>query len=163
MDKKLQDAFQEQIKNELYSAYLYLSMATYSTAANLDGFSHWMRIQVKEEVGHAMKMVGFLADCGVRVILQAIPQPPTEFASPKEIFEKTLEHEKKVTSLINNLYDLSVKVNDHASTVFLQWFVKEQVEEEKNATRILEHLKMIKPDSSLIIMLDRELGKREAG
>jgi ferritin len=161
MDKKLQTAFNSQIKNELYSAYLYLAMAAYFESENLEGFSHWMKIQAKEEMGHAMKFFDFLNDRGVRVALQAIEQPPADFVSPLEVFESTLEHEKKVTALINDLYELSIEVNDNSSTVLLQWFITEQVEEEKNATKILGILKMLKPDSAATIMLDRELAKRE--
>ena len=161
MGKKLQSAFNEQIKNELYSAYLYLSMAAYCEVSNLPGFGHWMKVQEKEERAHAMKIFDFLADRGIKVILQAIPQPPVEFASAQEIFEQTLKHEKKVTGLLNQLYELAKKSDDHAASIFLQWFISEQVEEEKNATAILDTLKIIKPDSAALIMLDRELAKRE--
>jgi ferritin len=161
MNKKLQEAFNEQIKNELYSAYIYLSMAAYADSVNLSGLSHWMKAQVKEEEIHAMKMFNFLADRGVKVVLQAIPQPPEKFSSPKEVFEKTLEHEQKVTGLINDLYNLANKVGDNAASIFLQWFVTEQVEEEKSATEILQQLKIIKPDSPAMFMLDAQLGKRE--
>ncbi|MBU1998525.1 MAG: ferritin [Candidatus Omnitrophota bacterium] len=162
MDKKLQNVFNDQIKNELASGYLYLSMAAWFEAANLEGFAHWMKVQVKEEENHAMKMFDFLNDRGVRVVLQAIPQPEIEFSSVKEIFEKTLAHEKKVTALINKLYELSKSIDDYPASAFLQWFITEQVEEEKNATKILETIKMIKGDgSAALIMLDRELAKRE--
>jgi len=161
MDKKLLSTFNEQIKNELYSEYLYLSMSAYFESVNLPGFSHWMKKQAGEERVHGMKMFDFLCDRGERVILEAIPQPPIEFSSAKEVFEETLKHEKKVTALINNLYNISVKVNDQAAMVFLQWFITEQVEEEKNPTKILGDIKMIKPDSGAILILDRELAKRE--
>jgi len=120
-----------------------------------------MKVQEKEERTHAMKIFAFLADRGIKVILQAIPQPPVDFASAQEIFEETLKHEKKVTGLLNQLYELAKKSDDHAAAIFLQWFITEQIEEEKNATAILETLKMIKPDSAALIMLDRELAKRE--
>ncbi|MFA5101185.1 MAG: ferritin, partial [Candidatus Omnitrophota bacterium] len=107
MDKKLKNAINDQIKNELYSGYLYLSMAAYFEARNLAGFGHWMKVQAKEEQGHAMKMFNFLVDRGVQVVLQAIPQPPADFSSPQAVFEQTLEHEKKVTALIEKLCDLS--------------------------------------------------------
>jgi ferritin len=161
MDKKLQNAINNQIKHELYSAYLYLSMAAYCESQNLAGFSHWMKIQAKEETSHAYKFFEFLNDRGVRVILQAIPEPPADFSSPLGVFEKTLAHEQEVTKLINNLYELSIEVNDNSTTVLLQWFITEQVEEEKHATHIMETLRVIKPDSAAIIMLDRELAKRE--
>ncbi len=161
MDKKLLATFNEQIKNELYSGYMYLSMAAYFESINLPGFSHWMKKQAGEEKVHAMKMFDFLIDRGERVILEALAQPPSEFSSVKEIFEETLKHEKKVTALINNLYDLSEKANDQAAMVFLHWFITEQIEEEKNPAKILEDIKKIKADSPAILYLDRELAKRE--
>ena len=161
MDKKLQKAFNDQIKNELYSAYIYLAMAAYFESKNLPGFAHWMKQQYKEEVSHGMKLFEFLNDRGVRVLLQPIAQPALDYSSTLEVFEETLKHEKKVTSLINALYDLAKQVNDNASSVFLQWFISEQVEEEKNAAQIIETLKMIKPEGAALIMLDRELAKRE--
>jgi ferritin len=161
MDKKLQKVFNDQIKHELYSAHIYLAMAAYFETKNLPGFAHWMKIQYKEEVAHAMKMFEFLNDRGQRVLLQAIPQPTWEFSSSLEVFEETLKHEQKVTSLINALYELAKEVNDHASVVFLQWFVTEQVEEEKNASVIIQTLKIIKSEGAPLIMLDRELAKRE--
>ncbi len=161
MDKKLQKAFNDQIKNELYSAYLYLAMAAYFDSKSLTGFAHWMKVQYKEEVSHAMKMFEFLNDRGVRVLLQPIAQPALEYGSTLEVFEETLKHEKKVSSLINALYDLAKQVEDHASSVFLQWFISEQVEEEKNAAQIIETLRMIKPEGAALVMLDRELAKRE--
>ena len=161
MDKKLQKAYNDQIKNELFSAYLYLSMSAYFDSKNLPGFSHWMKVQYKEETSHAMKMYQFLTDRGVRVLLQAIPQPELEFSSALEAFQKTLAHEKKVTALIYGLNELSKKTNDYASEVFLQWFITEQVEEEKNATAIMENLKIVKPESAGMLMLDKALGKRE--
>jgi len=161
MDKKLQKAFNDQIKNELYSAYLYLSMAAYFEAGNLPGFAHWMKVQFKEETNHGMKMFEFLNDRGVRVELQAIPEPQLDFKNALEVFEETLKHEKKVTALINALYDVAAKADDKAAQVFLQWFINEQVEEEKNATQIIQTLKSIKPEGAALIMLDRELAKRE--
>ncbi len=161
MDKKLQDALNNQLKNELYSAYLYLSMAAFFESRNLPGFSNWMKVQAKEESEHAMKFFDFLNDTGGRVILQEIPQPPADFSSAQEVFEETLEHEEKVTNLLNQLYELSIEVNDNAATIFLQWFITEQIDEEKNATLILETLKLIKPDSAALVMLDRELAKRQ--
>jgi ferritin len=161
MDKKLQQAFHEQIKNEFASGYLYLSMAAHFEAQNLAGFAHWMRVQAKEEQGHAMKMFDFLNDRGVRVILKEIPQPQVDFSSASEIFQETLKHEKKVTELINKLYELAQKVNDYPSMVLLQWFINEQVEEESNPTKILMDLEMIKEQGPALIMLDRELAKRE--
>jgi len=160
MDKKLLDALSEQIKNELYSSYLYLSMSSYFELKNLTGFANWMRIQSQEELMHAMKFFDFLNDRGQKIILQAIPQPPSDFSSAEDVFSKTLKHEKGVTALINDLHDTSRKVNDNAASIFLQWFVTEQVEEEKNASKILDELKLIKDSASALLMLDRELATR---
>lgn len=162
LSKTLQDAMNEQIKNELYSAYIYLSMSAYCEAENLPGFAHWMRLQAQEEVGHAMKFYDFIYDRGGRVALKAIDQPPIEFGSPLDVFEKTLEHEQKVTGMIHNLYALAVQEKDYPSQVFLQWFIDEQVEEEKNASQIVETLKMIGDQGPALIMLDRELAQRQA-
>lgn len=161
MKKKMQDAINEQIKNELYSAYMYLAMAAWCDAANLPGFAHWLKVQAKEETGHAMKFYGFLNDRGARVLLKAVDQPPAEFKSPADIFDQTLKHEKKVTAMIENLCAVAADTGDPASTIFLQWFVTEQVEEEKNASDILATLKMIGESKNGMIMLDRQLAKRE--
>jgi ferritin len=161
MDKQLEKLYQDQIKNEWYSAYLYLAMAAYFEAINLEGFAHWMYKQAGEEQAHGKKMFDFLIDRGIKVVLQAIPQPPVDFASAVEVFEKSHEHEQKVTALINGIADMADKVNDHPSKVFIQWFISEQVEEEKNASRILDILKKIPANSAGIFQLDHQLGKRE--
>jgi len=161
MDKKLVQALNEQLKNEFHSSYIYLSMAAYFEARILPGFAHWMKVQAKEEFGHGMKIFEFINDRGSKVLLQEIDQPPTDFSSAQEVFEETLAHEKKVTGWINDLYELSIELNDNAATIFLQWFITEQIDEEKNATQILETIKLIKPDSAALIMLDRELAKRQ--
>ena len=163
LSKTLQDAINEQIKNELYSVYLYLSMAAYCEAASFPGFAHWMRVQSEEETAHAMKFFDFVCDRGGRVVLHAIDQPPVEFDSPREVFEKTLEHERKVTSLINQLYELALGEKDYPAQVLLHWFIEEQVEEEKSAEQIVESLRMIGDKGHALLMLDRELGRREAG
>lgn len=160
LSKTIQDAMNEQIKNELYSAYLYLSMSAYCEATNLPGFAHWMRVQAQEEEAHAMKFYDFICERGGRVVLQAIDQPPVEFQSPLHVFEQTLEHEQKVTAMIHDLYGLAVQEKDYASQAFLQWFVTEQVEEEGSATQIVETLKMIGDKGQALVMLDRELGRR---
>ena len=161
MDKKLEKAFNEQIKNEFYSAYLYLSMVAYAEANNLPGAAHWFKKQYGEEISHGMKIFEFLNDRNARVILQAIAQPVSDFSSLLHAFEETLKHEKKVTALIESLVDLARKVEDKAAEIFLQWFITEQVEEEKSAVQIIGHLKMVRPDSAGLIMLDKQLGKRE--
>ena len=161
MDKDLVDAINKQINGEIYSAYLYLSMAAYFESMKLGGFAKWMKAQGKEEMSHAMKFFGFLNDVDERVVLDKIEKPPVEFTSAQEVFEKTLEHEKKVTFLINKLHQLARKVKDSTAEVLLQWFIAEQVEEEETASNILDKVKIIKPGSEDLVMLDRELGKRE--
>ena len=158
--KTVQDAMNEQINNELYSAYQYLSMAAYCESTNLPGFAHWMRTQAREETEHAMKLYDFILDRNGRVVLQAIEGPVVEFNSPLEVFEQAFEHEQKVTAMIHDLYGLAVKENDYASQTFLQWFVTEQVEEEKNAGDVVETLKMIGDKREALFLLDRELGGR---
>ena len=160
LSKAMQDAINEQIKNELYSAYLYLSMAAYSEANNLSGFAHWMRAQSQEEVEHAMKFFEFVNERGGRVVLHAIDQPPVDFESPVKIFEETLNHERKVTAMINSLYELALEEKDYASQVMLHWFIDEQVEEEANASYILDTLKAIGVKGQALVMLDRELARR---
>ena len=162
INKTVQDAINEQIKNELYSAYLYLSMGAYFESISLPGFAKWMKVQAAEEQEHAMKFFEYVFERGGRVQLKAIDQPPFEWQSPLVAFEQVLEHEQKVTSLINSLYAVALKENDYASQVMLHWFITEQVEEEKNAAAIIEQLKMIDARETAILMLDHDLGKRSA-
>jgi ferritin len=156
----IQDAMNEQMKNEFYAAYQYLSMAAYCESENLPGFAHWMRAQAREETEHAMKFYDFILGRNGRVVLQAIEGPVVEFGSPLEVFERALEHEQKVTAMINDLYGLAVRENDYASQTFLQWFVTEQVEEEKNTGDVVETLKMIGDKSEALFLFDRELARR---
>jgi ferritin len=160
LKKVIQDKMNDQIKHELYSAYFYLSMAAYLEANNLLGSAHWMRVQAQEEQGHALKFFDHVYDRGGRVTLQAIDQPPAEFNGLLDVFEKVLAHEQKVTGLINDLYALAVQEKDYASQIFLQWFVDEQVEEEKNADQIVQQIKMIGDHKAALFMLDSHLGKR---
>lgn len=158
--KNLLSEMNTQIKLELYSGYLYLSMAAYFEAHNLPGFAHWMRKQAGEEQEHALKFFDYINDRGEKVVLQAIEQPPSEFKSPLAIFEQSLEHEKSVTARIDLLYSIAVKDNDYASQSFLNWFVDEQVEEEKHASEIVEQLKMVGDSANGLFMIDAVLGKR---
>jgi ferritin len=162
LNKNVQDAINTQIKNEIYSAYLYLSMSGYFESINLPGFAKWMRIQWQEELEHALKFFDFVNDRAGRVVLGAIDQPKSDFESPLAVFQEALAHEQKVTAMINNLYALAVKENDYPAQVLLQWYINEQVEEEKNATNIVEQLKRIGNDGSALLILDRELGARKA-
>jgi ferritin len=161
LSNAVEKAINDQIKNELYSAYLYLSMSAYLESANLPGMARWMRLQSDEEMAHAMKFFDYVYDRGGRVVLQAIDQPPAEFGSPLDVFEKALAHEQKVTGLINQIYDLAVKENDYPSQIELQWFITEQVEEEKSAGDIVELLKVIGDHGPSVIMVDRQLGARQ--
>lgn len=161
LSKAMQDALNEQIREELASAYIYLSMAAYCESINLRGFAHWMQAQSNEEMAHAMKFYGYVHERGGRVVLEALEQPPVEFAGPVDVFEKTLGHEQYITSRIHKLYALASEENDYASLSILQWFVDEQVEEESNAGEILDILKMIGDKGQGLFMLDRQLAARE--
>lgn len=161
LSKKLEGAVNEQIKNELYSAYLYLAMAAHCEHKNFKGFANWLKIQAKEEVAHAMRLYDFVNDRGGKVVLSAIDQPPAKYQSLTEIFEKVLNHEKGVTTKINHLYELAKEENDYPLQVHLQWFIDEQVEEEKNPAEILAMLQLIGESGSGIMMLDHELGERK--
>jgi ferritin len=163
LSKTIQDAMNTQINHELASAYAYLSMAAYCESANLPGFAHWMQVQAREELGHAMKFYGTINDRGGRVIVHAIAQPAVEFRSPLDVFEQALANEQHVTATINQLYGLAVQEGDYASQVFLNWFVEEQVEEEKSASHIVETLKMIGDNKAALHLLDRELAGRQDG
>ena len=162
ISQTLADALNDQLKHELYSSYLYLSMSAYCDQKNLTGFAHWMRLQADEEREHAMKFFDFIQDRDSRAVLQALPQPPRDFGSPTDLFEQVLAHEQEITSLIEQLYRKAVAEQDHATQVFLQWFISEQVEEEKAAGQILETLRMAGDNKVALLMLDRELGARTA-
>ena len=158
--EKLTKEMNLQIKHELYSAYLYLSMASHFDANNLKGFSHWMKFQAKEELEHGMKFYEYLNSRGAKVNLEEIDQPPLEFGDPLEIFAMVLEHEKSVTDRINLLYGIAIDDKDYASQSFLNWFVDEQVEEEEHAAEILDTLKKVGDKSTALFMLDHSLGER---
>ena len=149
-----------QINRELYSAYLYLSMASYADSEGLSGFANWFKIQAKEEEYHAEKMYNYVNQQGRRVVLEAIEQPQTDFTSMVDLFEQTLKHEKVVTSLINGLVKLAREENDYATESFLQWYVTEQVEEEANPAEMIQKLKYIGKDGRGLLMLDKELAAR---
>jgi len=160
LPKKMEEAINKQINAELYSAYLYLSMAAYFESTNLSGFAKWMEVQAQEEKQHAMKLYHYVIERGGRVILDAIQKPQSEWKSPLDVFEAVYAHEKHVTELIYNLMDVAKSEKDYASEVMLHWFVKEQVEEEANASSILERIKMVKDSVNGILQYDKILGKR---
>ena len=160
LSKAVFNAMNEQITHEMASAYLYLSMSAYFESVNLPGFAHWMRIQFGEEQEHALKFFEYIHNRGNKVSLQPIPQVEVEFASPLEVFKKTLAHEQHVTSLINKIYKVAVAEDDVASQIFLQWFINEQVEEEKNASSILDLLEKMSGMEGLVYHIDHKVGKR---
>ncbi len=155
------DAINEQINHEFFSAYIYLSMSAYFESSNLPGFANWMKIQAREEVTHGLKLFDFVHNRGGRVVLKAIDAPPREFKNVQEVFEQALKHEQLVTKMIHDLYEIADQGHDFATQVALQWFITEQVEEEKSADLIVEQLKMIGTDRPALLMLDRELGSRQ--
>lgn len=159
LSPKLQAALNDQINAELGSAYAYLAMAAHLETSNHLGSAQWMRRQAREEVSHAMKIFDFVNDRDGRVMLQAIPAPQTEFSSVVEIWESALKQEQGVSARIHALYALAAQEKDYATQTMLQWFVTEQVEEEKTARSILEQVKSIGPSTSAIFFLDRHLGK----
>lgn len=160
ISKPIIDSMNNQIMHELFSAYFYLSMSAHCEAENLPGFATWLRVQAQEEQSHAMKFFNYILDRGDKVILQAIPQPPIEFTSMQDVFRQVYEHEQKVTALINAIYNVALAEKDVASQIFLQWFVNEQVEEEKNAFQILDMLTKIGSNAGGLYQLDHRLGKR---
>ncbi|MEA1928381.1 MAG: ferritin [Candidatus Auribacterota bacterium] len=160
LSEKMQEALNIQINKEIYSAYLYLSMAAYCDSVNLKGLSSWMTVQVQEELSHARKFFNYLPERGAKVILQPIDGPQIEWDSPLAVFEHVYEHEQLVTSLINGLVKLAREEDDYATESFLKWFIDEQVEEEASASEVVEKLKLAGDRGSGLFMLDRELGAR---
>ena len=156
----MEEALNGQLNAELYSAYLYLSMAAYFESADLAGFANWMRVQFQEEQFHAMKFYDYIIERSGRVTLTRIEAPPSEWNSSPAVFEATLEHEQKVTGLINDLVYLARDEKDNASEIFLQWFVNEQVEEEDNAGTIVGQLKLIKNSPEALFMMDKDMAQR---
>jgi len=161
--KKMEKALNDQINAELYSAYLYLSMSAYFEAGNLPGLAKWMRIQWQEEVMHGLKIYDYVNERGGRVTLKSIDEPPAKWKSPLDVFQATYKHEQVVTGRISDLVTQAVAEKDHATNAFLQWFVTEQVEEEKSADEIVQKLKRISDAPGGLYMLDKELGQRQSG
>ena len=160
INEKLQEEFNIQINKELYSAYLYLAMKTYFQELNLLGFVNWLDVQVQEEHAHAMGMYDYLNERGGKVELRAIDKPVVEGNSPLEIFEHILRHEEYVTSRINEMMDVAEEVKDRAAMHLLDWYIKEQVEEEASVGGVLATLKLIGEDKKALLMLDKDLATR---
>jgi len=156
LNKKIEKEINEQIRLELESAYLYLSMSSYLSSINLNGFAHWMRMQFEEEQMHAMKMYDYVIERGGRIKLEAIASQQDTWNDIIEIFEHTLSHEQGVTARINFLVDLAIEERDHATVNFLQWFIDEQVEEEASVEELLGQLQLINGKGTGLFMLDRE-------
>ena len=160
LSEKMLKALNQQINAELYSSYLYLSMSAYFQSTNLGGFANWMRAQTQEELTHAMKIYDYVKERGNRVVLKQVEEPPSEWSSPLAAFQQAYQHEQKVTGMINKLVNLAVEESDHASNIFLQWFVSEQVEEEASADEVVQRLKLMGDAGGGMFMIDPELGQR---
>ncbi len=158
--KKMEEAMNQQIKHELESAYLYLSMVAYFHSQGLDGMAQWMRAQTQEEIVHAMKFFDHIKERGGRVELLPLAQPKRDWTSPLEAFQEAYQHEQFITSKIDDLVRLAAQEEDHPAGILLQWFVSEQVEEESSTSQVVQMLERIGDSGHGLIMLDRELGAR---
>ena len=155
------DALNDQLQYELASAYLYLALAGYFQSATLPGFAHWMRVQSQEEQQHALKFFDFIHQRGGRVTLQAIDEPPSEYSSPLDAFEKALDHERSVTTRIHGLFELAQRERDYPTQTFLQWFIAEQAEEEDTARGIVDQLRLAGSSGAALLFIDRQLAARQ--
>jgi ferritin len=160
LNPKMELELNKQINAEYWSAYFYLSMAAYFDHIGLPGCANWMRIQYQEEISHALKFFDYVVERGGRVTLLPVAEVPNEWDGVINVFEETLKHEQKVTSLINNLMDIAIEERDHAAKSFLQWYVDEQVEEESGVQTIIDQLKMVEGKGNGLFMIDKDLGQR---
>jgi len=163
LSKKMEKALNAHMNEELYSFYVYLAMSAYLDAAYFKGMAAWMQVQAKEEMAHAMKFYHYIQERNAEVTLLAVAQPPKAWATALAVFENAYAHEQHITGRINALYELAVKEGDHATANFLQWFIKEQVEEEASVDPIVHRLKLAGDNVAALYVLDRELGMRAAG
>ncbi|MFV0483545.1 MAG: ferritin [Bacteroidales bacterium] len=161
LNKKMNDALNEQINAEFYAAYLYLAMSAYFHKKGMSGFANWMRVQYQEELSHCTKFFDYIAERGGEINLLPIEKVPSDFKSTIDIFEKTLKHEEYVTECINKLANLAIEVSDHATQSFLKWYIDEQVEEEASVQSIIDSLKLVNGEGQGLFMLDRELAQRK--
>ncbi len=162
LKERVEKALNEQLNAESFSSYLYLSMSSYFESLNMKGCATWMKVQAEEEYEHAKKFYDFILQRGGRVRLKGIEEPQTEWKSPEDAFAESLHHEKYITGRINDLMDIAIEEKDHATKIFLQWFVTEQVEEEDSVGSVLEQIRMVGDTKHGLYMLDRELGQRSA-
>ncbi len=161
LSKTMEEALNRQVNREFYSAYLYLAMSAYFESTSLKGFARWMRAQAKEERVHGEKIYEYILSRGGRITLGEIEAPKAKWTSAGKVFEEVYAHEQKVTGMIHNLVDLAIREKDHATFEMLQWFVKEQVEEEASAADVLAQIKMLGDVVGHLFWLDHEMGKRE--
>ena len=161
LSKQMEKALNKQINAEFYSSYFYLNMALYCESIDLPGFAHWLRLQTQEEYEHGMRLLDFVLERDGAVELEQIDKPKGGFKDINDVFAQVLEHEKKVTGMINELYAMAVKENDYPTQIELQWFIKEQVEEEKTAKDILQQLKWVGDKDTALFMLDQKMGQRQ--
>ena len=159
LSKEIQDALNNQIKNEYFASYTYLSMAAHCESISMQGFASWFRRQSTEELAHAMRLFDYIIDRNAKVVFQSISKPQSKFKSLTDMFQRVLDNEREVTGMINKLYEQAISENDHATAVELQWFIQEQVEEEKSASDILEKLKIAGNSISALLILDRALSE----
>ncbi len=160
ISKKMNEVLNGQVNAELYSSYLYLSMSTWFSEKSLSGFAGWMRAQAQEELFHSVKILDYILERGGNIRLEAIEKPRESWSSPLEVLQETAGHEAKVTDLVNDLVDVALEERDHAASIFLQWFVAEQVEEEATVGEVVEKMKMIGDHSAGLFAMDMEMGKR---
>ncbi len=163
LPKAVLDAMNKQINHEMFSSYLYLSMAAHFEKEGLSGFAKWMRVQSSEEYEHAMKFYKYIFERAGQVTLDMIAKPQTEFKKPLDVMQQVLEHERKVTALITSIYEIALKENDYPSQVMLQWFITEQVEEEKSAEDIIDRLSKVGDSPAMLYMVDAQMGSRAKG
>ena len=161
ISKTVEQALNKQVNRELYSAYLYLAMSSHFESVNMKGFAKWMRVQAKEEQVHALKIYDYIIARGGTVTLLDIEAPKANWSSAGKVFDEVYAHEQKVTAMIHGLVDLAIKEKDHATFEMLQWFVKEQVEEEEHASEIVNQIKIVGDIVGHLLVLDHQLGKRE--
>ncbi len=160
LSTSVEAAINEQINKEFAASYLYLGMSAHFDAEGLSGFASWMRAQSQEETMHGMKLFDYVLARGGATQLAVISAPPARFGTPAEVMQQVLEHEQAVTKLINDLYGKAAKEGDYVTTAQLQWFLTEQVEEEKSASDIVQRLRLANGDPNALLLLDRELGTR---
>jgi len=160
MSAALQKAMNDQIRKEFYASYLYLAMSAWFDERNFEGFAKWMRIQADEERGHAMRIYDFVLDRGGKVRLEAIPEPDANWKTAFAVFEAARKHELMVSTSINALYERAINEKDYPSQVMLQWFINEQVEEEKTSTALAERLRLVGDSATGLLILDKQFGER---